>query len=351
MKSHSIRFKLYISFLAVIALFAASTAWTVSNIIALNGKESDYSKRAEGIRTVVSIEVAAMDKYRAQANLSINGNPGAIKRFEEAAGEMSDLLKKADESAVTGQEKQQIAGLKKLDQDFDQNFKEKLVPAFQKQDKVLISEINYQSDRILIEMDALIKSLIKSYQEANNEALKEMTVMSQSTKSQAIILLAVSMVLAAILAFLLSRQITNPLGRLVDIFDQMSHGDLTGKAAHTGSDEIGKLGQSFNAMTDNLKGLVTELAEKARLLTHSADQLTSQAQATSTGASGTAASVGEIATTIDQVAQNAQEVSSISAKAVRDAENGIESIENITRQSFKLCFNAVRHTGKCQPDS
>lgn len=229
MKSFSIRAKLYISFLAVIALFAASTAWTISNIISLNGKEAEYSKRAEDIKNIISMEVAAMDQYRAQADLIINGNPAAIKTFEESAGEMDGLMKKARESADTDQERQLVDQLKKLDEDLDRNFKDRLIPAFQKQDKALMAEIDNQSDVILSAMDKIIHSLIQSYQGENKKALEDMNNMAQSTKKQSLVLLVISMILGAILAFLLARQITNPLNQLVEIFVQMSRGTSPGR--------------------------------------------------------------------------------------------------------------------------
>jgi two-component system phosphate regulon sensor histidine kinase PhoR len=72
-------------------------------------------------------------------------------------------------------------------------------------------------------------------------------------------LTAVVTLLAAAAAFVVSRTLTRPVRRMIDVSRRVSAGDFQAKVYHPGRDELGELGRSLNAMTAQLGILVESL--------------------------------------------------------------------------------------------
>ena len=68
-----------------------------------------------------------------------------------------------------------------------------------------------------------------------------------------------------ILSIVFSNSLVGPLRRLKDVSEEVSTGNLDVSASEHRFDEIGVLGHSFNAMTRDIKRLLEETKEKARM--------------------------------------------------------------------------------------
>ncbi len=70
--------------------------------------------------------------------------------------------------------------------------------------------------------------------------------------------------LGAIVTFLFARRISRPLGQMVEAADALARGDVDQQVDHHGSDELGRLADSFRSMLDYLRemaGATSRLAE------------------------------------------------------------------------------------------
>ncbi|HVE59703.1 MAG TPA: HD domain-containing phosphohydrolase [Pyrinomonadaceae bacterium] len=68
---------------------------------------------------------------------------------------------------------------------------------------------------------------------------------------------------ALIVGFLLSRQMTNPLFKLASAAQKIAAGDFATRVDARGISEIGKLGEAFNLMSDNVEEHIAKLAKAA----------------------------------------------------------------------------------------
>lgn len=59
--------------------------------------------------------------------------------------------------------------------------------------------------------------------------------------------------LALVLSFLLTRRVLKPLSRMADVTRRLAAGDYSARTGLSGEDEIGRLGQAFDRMADNLE--------------------------------------------------------------------------------------------------
>ena len=80
---------------------------------------------------------------------------------------------------------------------------------------------------------------------------------------QSLWLMFVTLALGIGPAFLIARQITNPLGELIDVTSQMASGNLSTRVMLQSRDEIGHLADAFNQMADAIQRRETELRDLA----------------------------------------------------------------------------------------
>lgn len=81
----------------------------------------------------------------------------------------------------------------------------------------------------------------------------------------------VAVVVAALLSFLLTRRVLQPLSEMACITEKIAAGDFSGRVAIVTGDEVGDLGQAFNRMADSLarveqlrKNMVADVAHELR---------------------------------------------------------------------------------------
>ena len=72
---------------------------------------------------------------------------------------------------------------------------------------------------------------------------------------------------------LLKKWVINPLTQLMRVVNERAQGDTEVRATVTADDEIGKLGQSFNYMADNVNAITLREHETAEELRHNVDHL------------------------------------------------------------------------------
>ncbi len=76
--------------------------------------------------------------------------------------------------------------------------------------------------------------------------------------------LAMTLSIVAIALTLVSRKVLHPLQQLLSCASAAGRGDFSVRAAHTGKDELGRLGRAFNDMSQTLSALYRNLEERVQ---------------------------------------------------------------------------------------
>lgn len=84
----------------------------------------------------------------------------------------------------------------------------------------------------------------------------------RETVTNVIAAIVVVLALFLFLSYRLGNALTNPLEQLTDIAQQIASGDLSVRAPVSSRDEIGVMANSFNVMTENLRGLIGALESR-----------------------------------------------------------------------------------------
>ncbi len=180
--------------------------------------------------------------------------------------------------------------------------------------------------------------------------------------------IAVVVLFAAVLGFILTISITRPIREVARLANEMANGNLTARPEDRylrQKDEAGMLCRSFNDMIENLARIVGGVNSAADSVSSGSLQISSTAQQMSQGATEQAAAAEEVSSSMEEMssnirqnADNALQTEKISRKSAADAEEGgsavvetvgamkeiagkIGIIEEIARQTNLLALNAA----------
>lgn len=121
-----------------------------------------------------------------------------------------------------------------------------------------------------------------------------------------VLITVISLVVAIIAGWLLSRFITSPLSRLNGLFQQLATGDLTVEARGKYRSEFRGLADSFNVMAEMNRKLISNMNHSIGVLDNSTEELDQAAKKTSTNLSETAKTSSEIAGAIESQARDTE---------------------------------------------
>ena len=145
-------------------------------------------------------------------------------------------------------------------------------------------------------------------------------------------MLALSVLLVAmsvIAVFYISRSITLPLKRALQIAKLVAAGDLTAKIDAQGKDEIAELMLALNEMNSGLRKIVTEVQEGTAAIAHAASEissgnadLSSRTEQQAGSLEETAASVEQLTSTVKKNAEHANQANQFAMDASEIAIKG-----------------------------
>lgn len=219
-----------------------------------------------------------------------------------------------------------------------------------------------QKEFTTLSLDTLMDSQLVFERVLNEEIAAEQSQAEAHRGSALVISLGVtglSVLLAVVIALLLSRRILKPIrdvnGQLMEIAD--GEADLTRKLTVRTRDEIGELARHFNRMTDNLGSILGQVSQSANSLALSSSKLTSDSGMTAatteriadimgTVASGTDKQMNDLQTNmttilemsaaIQQIAASMQDISDASLRSADYAISGDESLQAASRQMASI---------------
>ncbi|QXZ09981.1 HAMP domain-containing protein [Comamonas sp. Y33R10-2] len=177
---------------------------------------------------------------------------------------------------------------------------------------------------------------------------------AHAQQSRAYVMIGVASVVIVLLsimaAVLILRSITVPLNEAVSLADTIAAGDLTASVRNDRHDELGRLLQSLNTMTERLRSVVGQVRVGVESVSSASGQiatgnqdLSARTEQTAANLEETAASMEELTATVTQSADTARQANQLAATAAQAAEQGghvvqqvVQSMGQITDSSRKI---------------
>ena len=171
-----------------------------------------------------------------------------------------------------------------------------------------------------------------------------------TTNLLSLIVAVVIIIISIVLAFFLSRNLSNPVILLEAEVSKMADNDLNARVdfSKKPATEIYNLGHSFNSMVDSLRNIISASQSSSENLSSSSEELAASSEEVN-------ALSEEIAATIQQISRGATQQTEIAAagiadieamsktvdQAMNDIENTLGIITNVAEQTNILALNAA----------
>ena len=143
-------------------------------------------------------------------------------------------------------------------------------------------------------------------------------------------------VLSIIIAVFITRSITTPISKVIEVANIMSKGDMTKRLKMNQKDEGGKLADALDVMAEAMDTSLTQVYSITQELANASSELSDASESLSQGASEQASSLEEISSTMVEIdaqtrssAENAANASKSALALKAMAENGMQEMDKM----------------------
>ena len=353
----SVRTQLGVSFGCFVLIAAAVTIYGLMAVSDLRAAQESVSDRA--VPYLTGLSDASLAAKSAATDERGYLHLGTQKYADEAVGRRTveqSGLDQAYKHASSPAEKTAVDGIRDklalFNQALDQEFQ------LYRTDRAAAIKVSGGANR----------DLRKTYEQAFTDAVTvakghvaaaRTAAASRASRAFRIMFLLLGAVVlcGAAVAVGLSRLITRPLARTVDVMESAATGDLTGRVVGSGAVEFRRMADATNRMltstgqavatiagtASDLSTAATELSEISTRLCDSAEEAAqrantvSQAAGTASASVQTVAAAGEeMSATIREIASSATSATEVAATAVTNAESARATVRKLTDSSSEI---------------
>ncbi|ABD68650.1 methyl-accepting chemotaxis sensory transducer [Rhodoferax ferrireducens T118] len=315
---------------------------------------------------LAAMGINGMAKIEGELDGVINDNMVKIKLSEEMATQVhivTRLMRTAvllkDPAAVAGEYKKIASARQKYAAAFDSlekmttdekgkammtKVKFQLAEATPLNDKVMaLDEAGKDDDAVqfLVSVAAPATAKVQDVLDENVNLLEEDTRLDYANAKAAyefafkvmVTLATMAFLFGALLAWFLTRSITGPVNKALNVANRLSEGDLTVRIDAVSKDETGQMLQAMSNMISKLSIVVADVNSGAQNLASASEEVSATAQSLSQAASEQAAGVEETSASIEQMTasisqntENAKVTDGMASQAAKQAVEGGESV-------------------------
>ena len=160
-----------------------------------------------------------------------------------------------------------------------------------------------------------------------------------------------ALLLGAIAAWSITRQIVIPLRQTLETVERVAAGDLTHNYDTPRRDEMGQLQRAVQHMTVGLRELISGITDGVTQIASAAEELSAVTEQTSAGVNSqkvetdqVATAMHEMAATVQEVARNAEEASEAAVAADQQAREGDKVVGEAIAQIERLAIEVGHST-------
>jgi len=312
----SIKQKLIGSFIIVSLLFSTATIFSYNNMKNTNesyeyviNTVAELKSITQEIQTNTALQIGY---YRAYM---LYDDPEQKTKLVEVNNTINKLIVEAKDKASLKETKDRLDDLLETNKEWMDVTNKSLEESVKnKENAIVIGQKEIVP--VSAKMNEGTQSLYDFLDDVLNERVNKTVQNSSSALMQILIISVVATIIAVIFGVIISLFISNPIKRLGSIALQVASGNLNvEKLQLKGKDEIFKLNQSFEEMTENLKGMISGIQNNSIQVAASAEELTASAEQ-STKASET------ISTAIQEIASGAE----VTTKKIENNSNALQEV-------------------------
>lgn len=352
--------KLIISFIFIAILLGISSSISFYYLYKIDNADSDLINRR-------AIVLSNAQKIQAQAEKQVSSLRGYLLKNDlqykmelQSANETSArLIDNTVKLTKRDVDKKRLEKLKELNQQIEQKYDLlfQMVQDNQKQEDILYF---YEKDLVPLgkQIGPLSDELAAGQQKLMNEGSNNNTKMVNAATLIVSTISIIAFILAITIGLVVSRMISKPIVKMVQVAEQISKGNLTlDDIKVKNRDELGILAKAFNQMKENLRLLVAQVSQSAEQVASASEELTASAEQTnkasemitftiqemvvstenqSVSVNESVQSMKEMSTGIHEIVDNGKKTSELSTQASQKATEGHQAIQLAVEQMSSI---------------
>ncbi|VTU25244.1 Ribose and galactose chemoreceptor protein [Variovorax sp. SRS16] len=334
--------RLIAGFVLVAGISAVVGFIGISNTSQMNEKADDmYNNELMGLSHVKEANVHLIYAGRARSNYllatSQEERDKQQAQIDKSSAAMKDFIEKAQPLFANARAKEIFSTFNSLAQEYQRDMQRALSLAatrkFQERDDALMQAMDQVRDKA-DKLDTMLDELIEQKEAGARRAAEETDNLYRASRTTMIGIIAGGVLFGIALGFFISRGITRPLARAVDVANRLAEGDLTVQVESTSRDETGQLLQAMQNTVAKLSRVVTEVNSGAEALAGASEEVSATAQSLSqasseqaAGVEETSASMEQMTASISQNTENAKVTDGMATQAAGEAGEGGEAVK------------------------
>jgi methyl-accepting chemotaxis protein len=183
---------------------------------------------------------------------------------------------------------------------------------------------------------AAVDEMVALNEKLTKDALASAESAYATTRNLVLLLSIVAFVFAALIGTTVTRSITLPISRAVEVARRVANRDLSVQVKSDSKDETGQLLEALRAMTESLVTVVSSVRNGSDTLASAATQiasgnadLSSRTERQAAGIQQTASSMDELSSTVKQSATNSTHARQLATDAAEKAQKGGEAVSHV----------------------
>jgi methyl-accepting chemotaxis protein len=341
-KNLKIGVRLIAGFVLVAAISAIVGFIGINNASQMNDKaEEMYNNELMGLSYIKEANINLVYIGRARANFLLATTQQERERHQASIAKSSAALKdyvaKARPLFVSDRARELFNDFNSTSEDYQADMQRALSLAATKKlaerDDTL-AELLESARAKADKLDNMLTELTQQKEARAKQASDDTEALYHAGRTMMISLIAGGVLLGIVLGFLISRSVTLPLGRAVEVANRLAEGDLTLQVEADGRDETGQLLFAMRNMVEKLQQVVTEVNGGAEALAGASEEVSATAQSLSQAASEQAAGVEETSASMEQMTasisqntENAKVTDGMATQASSEATEGGEAVK------------------------
>jgi methyl-accepting chemotaxis protein len=194
-------------------------------------------------------------------------------------------------------------------------------------------EVSALSETLVSAVEGLVGAVADSADARVQAAVKS----AQSARTQLIVIFLLGTLVSVLAAWAIARRITGPIKRVGAVLEGLADGDLTGTAAVAARDEVGRMADSLDTATGNLRALVGTIHDSSTSLSAAAEQMAGTSGQIAASAEESSAQAMVVSAAAEQVSRNVQTV----AAGSEEMGASIREISHNANEAAKVAGQAV----------
>lgn len=323
-----------------IGLFTASTIITFVLLGIANTKMETVEDTGE--KAIMMTEATAIFHHKGSVigNFIVDSNPKHLKTFDDLTERFNVLKDEIAPTLTTEKSKTFFAQIDENDKEITKVFHEVIAPQVKLQHVREYRLGKLQVDNFIAETVSKLDILTETMKNEQQEAVKS----AKAELITTLIVLGVSIIVSALLGItsilVIGRIISNKLGQIVHLSNEIAAGNLNvDSIEYDGKDEIAELSKATNSMKERLQAMIQEISAVSSFVTDRSGELNIAANEVKAASQQGASTMQELSSGAEEQANSASSLAEMMENYLLQVERATESggvIKNASDEVLSL---------------